>query len=73
MNHTTAGYRAEVVGAALFIIVAIVLWALYVTFKNPCADVVSFARNPDNKEVKSFPTPCDLPFGWEKVSPDELK
>lgn len=32
-----------------------------------CAQVITTARNPQTGEVRDFPTPCDVPPGWEKV------
>lgn len=37
-----------------------------------CIQVVQKARNPQTGEVKDFPTPCDVPEGWEKIEPDQL-
>lgn len=36
---------------------------------QPCAQVVTEARNPATGEVREFPTPCDVPDGWEKTDP----
>ena len=33
-----------------------------------CIQVITPARNPDTGEVVDFPTPCDVPEGWETVS-----
>jgi hypothetical protein len=33
-----------------------------------CTQVVTPARNPLTGECRSFPTPCDVPEGWEKVA-----
>ena len=33
-----------------------------------CAQVITEARNPETGEVKEFPTPCDVPEGWEVTS-----
>lgn len=30
-----------------------------------CIQVITYAKNPKTGEVKSFPTPCDVPEGWE--------
>ncbi len=32
-----------------------------------CIQVITPARNPKTGEVKEFPTPCDVPEGWETV------
>lgn len=32
-----------------------------------CAQVITQARNPQTGEVKDFPTPCDVPNGWEMM------
>ncbi len=34
-----------------------------------CIQVVTSATNPDTGEVVDFPTPCDVPEGWEAVAP----
>lgn len=34
-----------------------------------CAQVITSARNPDTGEVVDYPTPCDVPEGWEVVTP----
>lgn len=30
-----------------------------------CAQVITFARNPETGQCEAFPTPCDVPEGWE--------
>lgn len=30
-----------------------------------CAQVITFARNPVTGQCEAFPTPCDVPEGWE--------
>lgn len=32
-----------------------------------CIQVITQARNPETGEVRDFPTPCDVPEGWEKI------
>lgn len=32
-----------------------------------CIQVITPARNPQTAEIKDFPTPCDVPEGWEKL------
>lgn len=34
---------------------------------DACIQVITPARNPQTGEVKDFPTPCDVPEGWEKI------
>lgn len=36
-----------------------------------CADVITKAKNPTTGEIKEFPTPCDVPEGWEIVKNEE--
>jgi len=33
-----------------------------------CIQVITPAKNPQTQEVRNFPTPCDVPVGWVKVS-----
>ena len=33
-----------------------------------CIQVIAPARNPQTGETRDFPTPCDVPEGWEVVS-----
>ena len=35
-----------------------------------CIQVVTPARNPDTGQIKEFPTPCDVPEGWEVIIND---
>jgi len=35
-----------------------------------CAQVITPARNPQTGEIKEYPTPCDVPAGWEILSTD---
>lgn len=35
-----------------------------------CIQVVTPARNPETGEIREFPTPCDVPDGWEKIEND---
>ncbi|MCL4354550.1 hypothetical protein M1349_03745 [Patescibacteria group bacterium] len=35
---------------------------------NTCVQVITYAQNPQTGECKAFPTPCDVPSGWEKVN-----
>ncbi len=32
-----------------------------------CIQVITSAKNPETGEVKEFPTPCDIPQGWEVI------
>lgn len=32
---------------------------------GPCAQVITYGRNPDTGEWETFPTPCEVPEGWE--------
>ncbi|MBI2022200.1 hypothetical protein HYS93_04985 [Candidatus Daviesbacteria bacterium] len=32
-----------------------------------CIQVITPAKNPKTGECKDFPTPCDVPEGWDKV------
>lgn len=34
-----------------------------------CIQVITRAKNPLTEEEKDFPTPCDVPFGWEIIQP----
>lgn len=33
-----------------------------------CIQVITPAKNPKTGECQEFPTPCDVPEGWDKVS-----
>jgi hypothetical protein len=35
-----------------------------------CIQVIASARNPATGEIREFPTPCDVPEGWEPVTND---
>ena len=37
-----------------------------------CIQVITPARNMQTGEVRDFPTPCDVPEGWEKIQQREL-
>jgi hypothetical protein len=32
-----------------------------------CIQVITPARNPQTGEIVDFPTPCDVPEGWETI------
>lgn len=32
-----------------------------------CIQVITKAKNPKTGEIRDFPTPCDVPDGWEKI------
>jgi len=32
-----------------------------------CIQVITPAKNPQTGEIKEFPTPCDVPKGWELI------
>lgn len=36
-----------------------------------CIQVVTPARNPQTGEIREFPTPCDVPEGWEVIQNTE--
>ncbi len=38
-----------------------------------CIQVITRARNPGTGETRDFPTPCDVPNGWEFVPPGETE
>lgn len=33
-----------------------------------CPQVITFAENPETGECVAFPTPCDVPAGWEECN-----
>lgn len=33
-----------------------------------CIQIITTAKNPETQEEREFPTPCDVPKGWEKVT-----
>ncbi|MEK7531148.1 MAG: hypothetical protein AAB573_04770 [Patescibacteria group bacterium] len=35
-----------------------------------CIQVVTSARNPMDGEIREFPTPCDVPPGWDVIEND---
>jgi hypothetical protein len=35
-----------------------------------CAQVITPAINPETKAIREFPTPCDVPEGWEVIQND---
>lgn len=35
-----------------------------------CAQVITPARNPETGDIREFPTPCDVPEGWEVIQND---
>jgi hypothetical protein len=35
--------------------------------RQACIQVMVLGRNPLTREEREFPTPCDLPFGWESL------
>lgn len=35
-----------------------------------CAEVITPARNPETGDIEEFPTPCDVPDGWEPIQND---
>lgn len=38
-----------------------------------CAQVITDARDPVTGEVRTFPTPCNVPDGWEVLETDEVQ
>lgn len=38
-----------------------------------CIQVITPARNPETGEIHEFPTPCDVPDGWEEIEPEGLE
>jgi len=34
-----------------------------------CIQVITPAKNPLTGEIKEFPTPCDVPAGWQTITP----
>ncbi len=37
------------------------------TMPEVCVQVLTSAKNRETGEVRSFPTPCDVPEGWDKL------
>ena len=35
-----------------------------------CAQVITSARHPEKGDITEFPTPCDVPQGWEVIQND---
>jgi len=40
---------------------------IFIEHDGYCAQVITRARNPKTGETGDFPTPCDVPKGWEKI------
>ena len=40
--------------------------------KRVCIQVITPAKNPTTGECREFPTPCDVPAGWTKVTSCEI-
>ena len=38
-----------------------------------CVQVITAAKNPKTGEIADFPTPCDVPLGWEILPPESAK
>lgn len=38
-----------------------------------CIQVITKARNIQTGEIKDFPTPCDVPDGWEKIDEGSIQ
>ena len=38
-----------------------------------CIQVITPARNIDTGEIYEFPTPCDVPDGWEVIEPEGME
>ncbi len=36
-----------------------------------CAQVITYALNPESEECEQFPTPCDVPEEWEECNPQD--
>ncbi|OGN13950.1 MAG: hypothetical protein A3J47_02240 [Candidatus Yanofskybacteria bacterium RIFCSPHIGHO2_02_FULL_43_22] len=56
--------------AVVILLLGLTVWkVLPLVLKNNgdevCIQVITPARNPETGEVKEFPTPCDVPKGWE--------
>lgn len=55
----------------MLIVVASIFWKSKPDKENNngeiCIQVVTSARNPATGEIKEFPTPCDVPEGWETL------
>lgn len=60
--------QPSVIEAEIVRVVAIVKTAIE---KDPstriCIQVLATAKNPATGEVRTFPTPCDIPQGWVKI------
>lgn len=40
------------------------------TKEQLCAQVITPALNPETGDITEFPTPCDVPPGWEVIQND---
>lgn len=40
------------------------------TDNTVCAQVITSARDPKTGYIKQYPTPCDVPEGWEVIIND---
>ncbi|MEK7612349.1 MAG: hypothetical protein AAB407_03335 [Patescibacteria group bacterium] len=37
-----------------------------------CIQVITRAQNPKTDEIRDFPTPCDVPEGWDVLPPEQI-
>lgn len=62
-------------GFAPIIIICVIIFPIFIywfffifSFSGGCIAVIQEAKNPITGRVKTFPTPCDVPLGWQKIT-----
>jgi len=69
-NSCPLGYKCNLIGVIPDSGVpelGICLIERVVTYPNVCAQVVTRAKNRITREIHDFPTPCDVPKGWDVI------
>ncbi len=65
---TRRGFVALVVLCAVIFLIFIYWFFFIFSFSGGCIEVIQEAKNPITGQVKTFPTPCEVPLGWQKIT-----
>lgn len=55
------------VGALLIVYLLFFVFPLK-NIGSMCVQVIVEAKNPITGEIREFPTPCDVPLGWQGIA-----
>ncbi len=69
MQYFRKGFVLPIIITCTVVFLIFIYWFFFIFSTNgSCIQVLQEARNPLTRQIKTFPTPCSVPLGWQKTT-----